>query len=174
MTAVLSNARLALTWFALGIALALTLALAAPLLFGARPLTVLSGSMEPALMTGDVVVVKSIDPIAARPGDVVTFRSPSGRALITHRVQRMRARGQAVQFVTKGDANVPVERWQVDRGEQIRRVVLRVPLIGYGLNLFRTRLGLIALVLVPLVLLGFVELWSIWRPEPEGDHEPAT
>jgi signal peptidase I len=166
--------RLALTWFVLGLAGALVLALTVPLAFHARPLTVLSGSMEPALMTGDVIVVRETAPLAVAPGDVVTYREPGGRRLITHRVRHMRLQDGSVHFVTKGDANKPVERWRIPPDRTLRRVVYRVPLLGYGLNLFRTKLGLALLVGVPLLLLAVVELWSIWRPEEEATGEPAA
>ena len=76
--------------------------------------------------------------------------------------------------MTKGDANRPVERWQIAEDRPVRRVVYRLPLLGYALNLFRTRVGLILLVGVPLALLAVVELWAIWRPEKEVSGEPAT
>ena len=166
--------KLVLTWFALGVAAALVLALTVPLAFHARPLTVLSGSMEPALMTGDVIVVRETAPLAVAPGDVVTYREPGGRRLITHRVRHMRLQDGSVHFVTKGDANKPVERWRVSPNRPVRRVVYRLPVLGYGLNLFRTRVGLALLVGVPLLLLAVVELWAIWRPEREVSGEPAT
>ena len=81
--------KLGASWFVGGLAVALVLALTVPLAFSARPLTVLSGSMEPALKTGDVIVVQRKAPMGVRPGDIVTFREPGGRRLITHRVQRM-------------------------------------------------------------------------------------
>jgi signal peptidase I len=161
-------------WFGLGAGLVLVLALTVPLAFDARPLTVLSGSMEPALMTGDVIVVRKTSALSVAPGDVVTFREPGGQRLITHRVRGMRLRDGSMHFVTKGDANKPVERWRLPQDKPVRRVVYRLPLLGYGLNLFRTRIGLILLVGVPLVLLAAVELWAIWRPEQEVPGEPVT
>ena len=174
MKVALRRTGLGLQWFAMGLAAALALALVAPLAFEARPLTVLSGSMEPALMTGDVVVVRKADPRNVAPGDIVTFREPGGRRLITHRVRHVRRQGGAVHFVTRGDANKPVERWQVPEGKPVRRVLYRLPLLGYGLNLFHTRAGIPLLVGVPILLLAVVELWAIWRPEREVPGEPAT
>ena len=81
-----------------------------PLAFDARPLTVLSGSMEPTLQTGDVVVAKRVEPGDVRIGDVVTYRSPTGR-LVTHRVRALHQTGERFVFVTKGDANNSTERW---------------------------------------------------------------
>ena len=37
----------------------------------------MSGSMQPAIHTGDVVVDESIAPAEARVGDVVTFKDPT-------------------------------------------------------------------------------------------------
>src|SRR3954453_20976374 len=102
-------ARLALH-VALGFAGGLLLAIALPLAFGARPLVVLSGSMEPTLATGDVVVVKRGGPQQAHVGDVVTFRNPEG-SLVTHRVRSVRRQGHRFALVTKGDANNASERW---------------------------------------------------------------
>jgi signal peptidase len=139
--------------------------LALPLAFHGRPLTVLTGSMEPTLHPGDVVVAKRVPPLAARVGDVVTFRDPDRHgALVTHRVRSVRARGGWVDFVTKGDANTGVERWRVRRGGEIARAAYRVPLLGYGLQPFQRPLGLLLLVGIPGVLLGALELRDTLRP----------
>src|SRR5215210_2373114 len=94
------------TMTAAGFAIGIGLALALPLAFDARPLVVLSGSMEPALHTGDISVVRTIAPLDARPGDIVTFRDPENAdRLISHRVRDMRASGDKVIFRTRGDVN---------------------------------------------------------------------
>ncbi len=132
-------------WLAGGLALGIALALVVPLAFDGRPYTVLSGSMEPAISTGDVVVATRIAPLDARPGDVVTFRDPddSGK-LITHRVRDVGASGGKVQFVTKGDANNATERWRVSASGQISQVRYRVPFVGRLALFAQTRTGLVA------------------------------
>jgi signal peptidase len=154
-----------------GFAIGIALALAAPLAFDARPLVVLSGSMEPALHTGDVSVVRSIAPIDARPGDIVTFRDPdNAKRLITHRVRAMRVQGDAVVFRTRGDANNVSERWRVPASGEIGRVMYRIPKLGWVLSYARSK-GLFVLLLGgALALLLVLELTAIWRPE-EGDGD---
>jgi signal peptidase len=156
--------------FAIGIALALVI----PLAFHARPLVVLSGSMEPALGTGDVSVVRTIAPLDARPGDVVTFRDPDDAdRLITHRVRTMRVQGNAVVFRTRGDANSASEHWQVASKEEIGRVIYRIPKLGWALTYARSK-GLFVLLLGgALALLLVLELSTIWRTE-EGDGDPVA
>ncbi|HMJ94533.1 MAG TPA: signal peptidase I [Thermoleophilaceae bacterium] len=162
------------TMTAAGFAIGIGIALALPLAFHARPLVVLSGSMEPALMTGDVTVVRPIAPLDARPGDVVTFRDPDDAdRLITHRVREMRAQGGAVVFRTRGDANTASEHWQIASSEEIGRVVYRIPKLGWVLMFARSK-GLFVLMLGgALALLLVLELMSIWRTE-EGDRDQGA
>src|SRR5690242_20627559 len=56
-----------------------------PSLFGYKPLTVLSGSMEPKVMTGDMVIVKDVDPSTLNTGDIVTYKLQE-HVLVTHRI----------------------------------------------------------------------------------------
>jgi signal peptidase I len=150
-------------WAALGLGAGLLAAIALPLAFGQRPLTVLSGSMEPTLSTGDVVVVKRIRPAQAGVGDVVTFRDPRGR-LVTHRVRAVRERSGRFEFVTKGDANNASERWTLGPDGELSRAVFRVPLAGRVLSVTSSPHGRIVLVVIPLLLLGAFEIRRIWRP----------
>ena len=159
---------------AVGLAIGIAAALLAPFAFDARPLVVLSGSMEPALGTGDVTVVRSIAPVDARPGDIVTFRDPAdAERLITHRVRSMTIQGDAVQFVTRGDANNVSERWRVAANGEIGRVLYRIPELGWALTFARSK-GLFVLLLgAALVLLVVFELMAIWRPERDEDEAVA-
>jgi signal peptidase len=158
-----------------GFAIGVGLALALPLVFHARPLVVLSGSMEPALGTGDVSVVRTIAPLDARPGDVVTFRDPDDAdRLITHRVRAMHVEGGAVLFRTRGDANTASEQWQVSSKQEIGRVMYRIPKLGWALTYARSK-GLFVLMLGgALALLLVLELTAIWRTEHEVDGDPVT
>jgi signal peptidase len=150
---------------AAGAAVALAALITVPVVLGYTSLTVLSGSMTPVLRTGDVVVAKKIAPEQARPGDVVTFRSPSDASkLLTHRIQRMRVLDGHTAFVTRGDANTGVERWVVANTGTIARVDLRVPKLGYVTNLAGSRLGRLGFLVIPAVLLALFELRRIWRP----------
>ena len=79
-----------LRWALAALVLALVLALVVvPRVLGGSALAVLSGSMEPRLSPGDVVVVRGVDDPAAttQVGDVVAFQPTSDDpTLVTHRV----------------------------------------------------------------------------------------
>lgn len=150
------------------VATALALAIALPLAFGARPYTVLTGSMEPTISTGDVVVDERISPLSAQVGDVVTFRDPEDQSRqITHRVVKIRRAGSHLWFVTRGDANNTFERWRIAVDGHLGRVLYTIPMVGYAAVLTRTPLGLALLVIVPALLLALDELLKIWRPPEE-------
>jgi signal peptidase len=157
-----------LGWAALAAVALLVAAIALPLAFGARPHTVLTGSMEPAIAPGDVVIDERIAPSEAQVGDVVTFRDPEDQSrLITHRVRSIRHAGSHLWFVTQGDANNSTERWRIAAGGELGRVVYTVPWVGHAAVVTHTPLGLALLLIVPLLLLALDELLRIWRP-PKG------
>jgi signal peptidase I len=162
----------AVLWSLGGLVLGLALAITVPYLFGNKSLTVLSGSMEPALHVGDVVVVHEISPLSARVGDIVTFRDPADvTRLITHRVRSIQAVGNTVRFVTKGDANTAVENWKISADGKIGQVQYRIPRIGYMLAWIRGKLGRLMLVVIPALVLGAWEIHRIWRPRSEEDDD---
>ncbi|GGJ94365.1 hypothetical protein GCM10010123_25250 [Pilimelia anulata] len=121
----------------------------APLTWGWHAYTVTSGSMQPLVRPGDVVLASTVDP--RRPPDVgaVVVLSPieRGRPPITHRVVERLPDGR---YRTKGDANRQPDARLVDTGQIIGRARLVVPLIG----LVPLRLGPGAPVLGVLVVLG--------------------
>lgn len=159
-------------WILIGLFGGLFLSVTAPYLLGSRSLTVLSGSMEPALHVGDVVVVEQVLPLDVRVGDIVTFRDPTDTSrLITHRVRQIDVEGRNVGFVTKGDANTSVERWSTDREGTIGRVQFHVWRLGFLMFWIRSPFGRLALVVLPALLLGTFELWRIWRPAAEDDAD---
>jgi signal peptidase len=161
-------------WAVVVAAAALVLAAVLPLAFGYRPYTVLTGSMEPTISAGDVVIDARISPLDARVGDVVTFRDPEDQSkLITHRVKRIRRSGSHLWFVTQGDANNTTERWRIATDGELGRVVYAIPWIGHLAVLTRTPWGLMMLLVVPLLLLAGDELRKIWRPRPGAIGDPG-
>lgn len=118
--------------------LALTLLLAmlvivVPLLVGGSPITVLTGSMEPKLPPGTLIIVKPTPVEEIRVGDVITYQLRSGEPeLVTHRVvERISSADGGTRFVTKGDANSIPDANPV-RDVQVRGTVwYAVPYLGW-------------------------------------------
>jgi signal peptidase len=71
---------------------------------GLRPLVVRSGSMEPTIATGSMVLVQTVPASAIRVGDVVAVERPD-HTRVTHRVVSVEHHGATASLVLKGDAN---------------------------------------------------------------------
>lgn len=71
---------------------------------GLRPLVVRSGSMEPVIATGGMVLVRTVAASEIEVGDVVAVDRPDHTRVI-HRVVSVQHRGAAAQLALKGDAN---------------------------------------------------------------------
>lgn len=150
-------------WMALGLAVGLIAIVTLPGVFGYRSLTVVSGSMEPTLGVGSVVLDEVISPLDARPGDIVTFQDPLRPRQLTHRLQKMRVEGDTAYMVTLGDANDAPERWTVQTDGRIGRVVAHLPKLGYARAALGTRYARLG-VLGAVMALGTFVLMDLWRP----------
>ena len=156
-------------WALIGAGAAALLAVTAPYVLGGRSYTVMSGSMEPRIKTGDVVGEEKIAPAEMRSGDIVTFQDPetTGR-MITHRVRSVREVAGVYSVVTKGDANTTLERWTIPADGHLGRVRYRVAHVGRLLVFTRGPAGILMLVVLPALLLGALELRRIWARPAEA------
>lgn len=133
---------------------------AVPMPFGFGASVVLSGSMEPALSVGDLLIIQEQD--AYETGDIVVYQS--GAMPVVHRIVDIS--GETV--TTRGDANnvndAPVSAAAI-KGE----VIAVIPLIGYLIWALKTPLG-IAVTLAAAVLLVEMSFRS-GKAEKEAEKE---
>jgi len=133
----------------------------APAVVGAEEsYVVLSGSMEPTIKPGDVVITRSADPSAIESGDVITYERASMDAPVTHRVIEVREQEGQLVFQTKGDGNEEPDSYTVTGDQVIGTVWFTLPKVGYVVNFANTTRGFLVLVLVPLGLLALSEAWN--------------
>lgn len=125
---------------------------------------ILSGSMEPTVSPGDVVIVDASAAIAV--GDVITF-DDGNSVPTTHRVVGI----EDGQYVTQGDANQNPDTQRVAPGDVLGRVTLAIPYIGHVILWVNTPLGYVSLVVAPLVLLVANELFTWARSRGDSDSD---
>lgn len=127
-----------------------------PSVFGFSLFRVSSGSMEPELQIGDVILVQSCDGNEVKKGDVVTYLATSGEMsgkMITHRVVKdPYLNGSEYYVVTKGDAN-DVDDDPVKTSRIEGKFVFKIGLLKYLFDFFVTPWGLLAII--GLVILAF-------------------
>lgn len=136
--------------------------------------TVLSGSMEPSISPGDVVVVEDVDASTLERGDVITFRREGETKPTTHRIVERRETETGPAFVTKGDANDARDGPTVVPENVVGEVQFVIPLVGYVVRFAGTRLGFATLVGAPIALLVVSEVWKVVRSSASGENEDRT
>ncbi|KRE98069.1 S26 family signal peptidase [Nocardioides sp. Soil777] len=135
----------------------LAVAVVIPRLGGATPYTVLTGSMQPGMPPGTLVVVRPIDPADVAVGTVITYQLESGRpTVVTHRVTGIGvdARGE-LRYTTQGDANSAPDA-QTVRPVQVRGARwYAVPHLGRVNLLMSGQERQVAVYVAAALLLGY-------------------
>jgi signal peptidase I len=139
---------------------------AAGFAFGVKPLIFRSGSMSPAIHTGDMAISRTVDASALKRGDIVSVIN-SGGERVTHRLVNAARQGDARQLTLKGDANKrpDTEVYTVSKAE---RVIFTIPKAGYVVNSATSPAGVFVLGLYVAVLLVTV----FRRGTPTDPKEP--
>ena len=148
-----------------------------PSIFGYSIHRIVSGSMEPELEVGDVLLNRDITDISdIRIGDVVTFSGLEEfeNQEVTHRVLVAPyddGRGNTV-IVTKGDAN-NVDDGEIGVEHVKSKMVAKLGFLKWIYNFFFSVWGLIIFIL--LLLLIFVEeIFNVFRLSSGRDEEGET
>jgi signal peptidase I len=111
-----------------------------------------SGSMEPAIKTGSMVLVKPSGNY--KIDDVITFGPvSSNNPPKTHRITEIKVNAGTPSYQTQGDANNAPDRSLVASSNVIGKVFLHVPYIGYAIAATKTKYGLLAIILLPASIL---------------------
>ena len=122
---------------------------------GFRNYTILTGSMEPKIDPGDLVIVKKENPNNLKVGDVITFNKVDENIVVTHRIIGEKDNG----FITKGDNNNIHDDGILEKQNVIGKVVLTIPKVGYVFVFFARPLVIAGI----LILLGLSIAWDVLR-----------
>ena len=123
---------------------------------------VLSGSMEPDIKVGSVVIVKPVDRYEV--GDVVTFgKDDRENVPTTHRIIDVRIVEGETRFVTKGDANDDRDGRELTEKDINGKVLFGIPYLGFILDMAKKPLGFAVLIGIPAVVIISDEFKKIWK-----------
>ena len=133
-----------------------------------------SGSMSPALDAGGLAITRPIDPYSIEMGDVISYHSPSDPdTIVVHRVARI-DNGSPLSFLTKGDANKSLDAYSVPADAVVGQLRLYLPWIGYLVGFAQSLLGYIILLVIPGLLIIYLELNKLWTSHDSGRKERST
>ena len=121
-----------------------------------RVMIVQSGSMEPTIKTGSIVVVKPSSTYDV--GDVITFGpTPKGKVPTTHRIVSENIKNGLETYTTKGDSNDTTDLKEVLQKDVVGKVYFSVPFVGYALAAAKEPIGFVVLIIVPALIILFDE-----------------
>ncbi|SFB13450.1 MULTISPECIES: signal peptidase I SipW [unclassified Bacillus (in: firmicutes)] len=135
-----------------------------PQAFGYQFKTVLSGSMEPGIKTGSIIVVKPVDENTKyEKDDIITFKVDE-KNLVTHRIVEVVKNANGVMYRTKGDNNKSEDMELVLSQNVVAKYVgINIPYLGYLTDYAKSQNGSALLLILPGLLLIGYSIVSIWR-----------
>jgi len=125
-------------------------------------MVVLSGSMEPTIKTGSIVIVKSVEEY--KVGDIITF-GPNSKSNLptTHRIFEIKNKDGQTVYVTKGDANNTEDLSEITKKDILGKVLFFVPYLGYAVEFAKQPTGFILLIVIPAAIIVSDEIGNIWK-----------
>ena len=147
--------------FLVAIALVLVISIF-PITGNIRFLTVLSGSMDPAIKTGSVVMIKPVKEY--KIGEVVTFiTNTKNQQSVTHRIHDMKVEGGEVIYITKGDANNAPDQRELKKKDIIGKVLFSIPFFGYAVDFAKKPIGFALIIIIPTIAIISEEIIKIYN-----------
>ena len=98
-----------------------------------KPLIVISGSMEPGIMTGDLLVDTPRDTATLEVGEVASIYSDVTGNIVTHRVVGIEASGDQWSIRMQGDANDSEDGAPYLVGDTVLQPAIQLPGVGYAI-----------------------------------------
>lgn len=143
-----------------------------PDFMGYKPFIVLSGSMEPTIMTGDLVLTKEIPAETIAKDDIITFKIDKD-TVVTHRVTEVVNDDGVLSFLTKGDANIGSDASEVKPENLEGKYLLRVAGLGRFAMFLQTPMGMLIFVVTPLCLFIVYDILSRKRRSKQKSNREA-
>ena len=108
-----------------------------PLVFGYGNAVIITGSMEPEILPGDMIIVRKQNDYAI--DDIVTYQG--NNSPITHRIMEKTPNG----YITQGDAN-NTDDGEITEERIIGKVVKIIPKVGTVVLFFQSTPGVLILI----------------------------
>jgi len=126
-----------------------------------KVMTVISGSMQPAIKMGSVVIVKPASDYQI--GDVITF-GPYSKTKVptTHRIYDIKVEGGQPVYITKGDVNNAPDSREIKKSDIVGKVLFSVPYMGYAVEFAKKPIGFALIIIIPAAIIVGDEIKKIY------------
>lgn len=144
-----------------------------PALAGYSPMMVLTDSMSPKIKSGDLIIIKEIDPTTLKVDDIITFFDPAGngQTTVTHRILKIENIDGKLMFETQGDNNNTPDRLLVEAEAVIGIYLFRIPIVANIIMFMQTVPGLILCIFVPMIALAAYDLFRRKKYDKKQEEE---
>jgi signal peptidase len=122
---------------------------------------VVTGSMEPTIPTGALLIAQETSVEEIETGDIICFRTKEAEIagkIVTHRVvERLKTAEGSVLFRTQGDANLAVDSYFVEQDHLIGKVIWHTgddSKMASIFSFFSNGLGFLGCIVLPCLLLA--------------------
>jgi len=122
----------------------------APDFFGYKNFVIVSGSMEPTIMTGDVILVKEVPQNEIQKRDIISFSQ--GGTNVTHRIIEIIQENGVTKYKTKGDNNNTEDKETITYEQIEGKYQFKINQFGIIIDLLKSKVTLIVLILIMILL----------------------
>ncbi len=140
-----------------------------PNIFGYSFYYVLTESMEPEIMAGEVILCESVETEELQVGDVITYIGEKGELngkVITHKIVEINDGVFTTQGVANNIPDPPISSSQI-----LSRYVSKIPLAGKIFSIINSKYGFIFLIVIPLGVLIVNEISIVVKAFKEDKEE---
>lgn len=140
---------------------------------GWRAFIVSSGSMEPTIQTGSLVVTRYTHPSHLKKDDIITFIAPTKeKPLVTHRIETILQKDALTTMTTRGDNNKTKDIWTLAGGSVVGKSMFSIPYLGYVFTFTQTKLGILLFILLPAVYIIIDEISIMFKTIKDHKKKP--
>ncbi|MCI8444265.1 MAG: signal peptidase I [Clostridia bacterium] len=107
---------------------------------------IISESMEPTIMTGDVIFVKKVEPKELKINDIISFHD--GNFVNTHRIVNITQDNGIIQYTTKGDHNKKEDKEKVTYDKIEGKYQFKITGFGKIIEILKNKITLVGLLIV--------------------------
>lgn len=117
-----------------------------PDFFGYKSFVIVSGSMEPTIMTGDAILVKEVPQKEIKKNDIISFSQ--GETIVTHRVIEIIEENGIKRYKTKGDNNNTEDRDKIAYEQIEGKYQFKINQFGMITQILKSKITLIVLIVI--------------------------
>lgn len=121
-----------------------------PDFLGYKTFVIVSGSMEPTIMTEDAILVKEVAQDKIKIGDIISFSQ--GETIVTHRIVEIIEENGKTKYKTKGDNNHIEDKEKIAYEQIEGKYQFKINQFGIVTEILKSKITLIILILTVVMM----------------------